>query len=161
MKILNMVLKSLTCPPIILKIFRSEISMVVEISTDFDLLSIVEFQIYSFILPILQANLGKILAKMLSNCYISKLNTIYFFFKSFEMKIFLTPLTIRLDFRINALFIIGPLVPIPDGFWDQTLVSIPFRISPKRPHKASLNRSCTTNFITRPLPITNYVFSTQ
>ena len=72
MKILNMVSKNFTCPPIILKIFRPEISMVVEISTDFDLLTIVEFQIYSFILPILQANLGKILAKMLSNCYISK-----------------------------------------------------------------------------------------
>ena len=70
MKILNMVSKNFTCPPIILKMFRPEISMVVEISTDFDLLSIIEFQIYSFILPILQANLGKILAKMLSNCVI-------------------------------------------------------------------------------------------
>ena len=67
MKILNMISKSFTCAPIILKIFWSEISMVVEISTDFDLLSIIEFQIYSFILPILQANLGKILAKILSN----------------------------------------------------------------------------------------------
>ena len=66
MKILNMVSKNFTCPPIILKIFRSEISMVVEISTDFALLSIVEFQIYSFILPILQANLGKKMAKILS-----------------------------------------------------------------------------------------------
>ena len=53
MRILNMVSKSFTCPPIILKIFRSEISMVVEFSTDFDLLSIVEFQMYSFVLPIL------------------------------------------------------------------------------------------------------------
>ena len=70
MKILNMVSKNFTCPPIILKIFRPEISMVVKISTDFDLLSIIEFQIYSFILPILQANLGKILAKMISNCVI-------------------------------------------------------------------------------------------
>ena len=161
MKIPNIVSKSFTCPPMILKFFRPEISIVVEIFIDFDLLSIVEFQIYSFILPILQANLGKILAKMLSNCYISKLNTISLFFKSFEMKIFLTPLTIRLVFRISVLFIIGPFVPIPDGFWDQTLVDIPFRISPKRPHKASLNRSCMTNFITRPLPITNYVLSTQ
>ena len=71
MKILNMVLKSFTCPPIILKIFRPEISMAVEIFTDLDLLSIIEFQIYSFILPILQANLGKVLAKMLSYCVIS------------------------------------------------------------------------------------------
>ena len=70
MRILNMVSKSFTCPPIILKIFRSEISTMVEISTNFDLLSIVEFQMYSFILPILQANLGKNLAKMLSNCVI-------------------------------------------------------------------------------------------
>ena len=69
MKILNMVSKNFTCPPIILKIFRPEISMVVEISTDFDLLSIIEFQIYSFILPILQANLGKILAKFWQKCF--------------------------------------------------------------------------------------------
>ena len=41
------------------EIFWSEISMVVEISTDCDLLSIIEYQIYNFILPILQANLGK------------------------------------------------------------------------------------------------------
>ena len=68
MKILNIVSKTLTSPPITLKIFRPEISVMVEISTDFDLLTIVEFQIYSFILSILQANLGKILAKMLSNC---------------------------------------------------------------------------------------------
>ena len=161
MKILNMVSKNFTCPPIILKIFRPEIFMVVEISTDFDLLSIIEFQIYSFILPILQANLGKILAKMLSNCYISKLNTIYLIFKSFEMKFFLTPLTIRLVLRASVLFIIGPFVPIPDGFWDQGLIDIPFRISPKRPHKAPLYRSCMTNFFTRPLPIANYVLSTQ
>ena len=72
MKILNIVSKTLTSPPIILKIFQPEISVVVEISTDFDLLSIVEFQIYSFILPILQANLGKILAKMISNCVICR-----------------------------------------------------------------------------------------
>ena len=50
------------------EIFGSEIYTMVEISTDFDLLSIVEFQIYRFILRILQTNLGKILAKMLSNC---------------------------------------------------------------------------------------------
>ena len=72
MKILNIVSKSLTSPPIILKIFQPEISVVVEISTDFDLLTIVEFQIYSFILPILQANLGKILAKIFSDCVISR-----------------------------------------------------------------------------------------
>ena len=131
MKILNMVSKNFTCPPIILKIFRPEISMVVEISTDFDLLTIIEFQIYSFILLILQANLGKILAKMLSNCYISKLNTIYLIFKSFEMKFFLTPLTIRLVLRASVLFIIGPFVPIPDGFWDQSLIDIPLCILPK------------------------------
>ena len=123
MKILNMVSKNFTCPPIILKIFRPEISMVVEISTDFDLLSIIEFQIYSFILPILQANLGKLLAKMLSNCYISKLNTISLIFKSFEMKIFLTPLTIRLVFRISVLFIIGPFVPISNRVRNQTFVN--------------------------------------
>ena len=40
--------------------------MVIEISIDFNLLGIVEFQIYHFILPILQANLGKKMAKILS-----------------------------------------------------------------------------------------------
>ena len=68
MKILNMVSKNFTCPPIILKIFRPEIFVMVEISNDFNLLGIIEFQIYGFILPILQVNLGKILAKILSNC---------------------------------------------------------------------------------------------
>ena len=62
----NTVSKSFNCPPIILKFFRSEISMVIEISIDFNLLGIVEFQIYHFILPILQANLGKKMAKILS-----------------------------------------------------------------------------------------------
>ena len=62
----NTVSKSFNHPPIILKFFRSEISMVIEISIDFDLLGIVEFQIYHFILPILQANLGKKMAKILS-----------------------------------------------------------------------------------------------
>ena len=161
MKILNIVSKTLTSPPIILKIFQPEISVVVEISTDFDLLTIVEFQIYSFILPILQANLGKILAKMLSNCYISKLNTIYLIFKSFEMKFFLTLLTIRLVLRTSVLFIMGPFVPIPDGLWDQTFINIPLRISAKHPYKASLYRSCVTNFITRPFPIANNVISAQ
>ena len=55
----NTVSKSFNCPPIILKFVRSEISVVIEISVDFNLLGIVEFQIYHFILPILQANLGK------------------------------------------------------------------------------------------------------
>ena len=97
MKILNIVSNSLTSPPIILKIFQPEISVVVEISTDFDLLTIVEFQIYSFILPILQANLGKILAKMFSNC--TYRNYIQFLvFQKFRDENFLTPLTIRLVF---------------------------------------------------------------
>ena len=60
MNIPNTVSKSFNCPPIILKFFRSEISIVIEISVDFNLLGTVEFQIYHFILPILQANLGKI-----------------------------------------------------------------------------------------------------
>ena len=97
MKILNIVSKTLTSPPIILKIFQLEISVVVEISTDFDLLTIVEFQIYSFILPILQANIGKILAKMFSNC--TYRNYIKFLvFQKFRHEDFLTPLTIRLVF---------------------------------------------------------------
>ena len=97
MKILNIVSKTLTSPPITLKIFRPEISVMVEISTDFDLLTIVEFQIYSFILPILQANLGKILAKMLSN-YTYRNYTIFFVFQKFRDKNFLIQLTIRLIF---------------------------------------------------------------
>ena len=62
----NTISKSFNCPPIILKFFPSEISMVIEISIDFNLLGIVEFQIYHFILPILQANLGKNMAKIIS-----------------------------------------------------------------------------------------------
>ena len=59
----NTVSKSFNRPPIILKFSGSEISMVVEISIGFDLLGIVEFQIYHFILPILQAHFGKKMAK--------------------------------------------------------------------------------------------------
>ena len=54
------------------------------------------------------------------------------------MENFLTPLTIRLVFRICVLFIIRSVVPIPDGFWDQILVNIPFRVSAKRPHKTQV-----------------------
>ena len=82
-------------------------------------------------------------------------------FEEFSDENFLITFTIRLVFRISVLFIIGHLVPIPDGFWDQTLVNTPFRISPKRPHKVSLNRSCMTSFFICPLPITNYVISPQ
>ena len=77
------------------------------------------------------------------------------------MKIILTPLTIGFVFRICVLFIIRSFVPIPDGLWDQTFINIPLRISAKRPHKASLYRSCVTNFITRPFPIVNNVISAQ
>ena len=77
------------------------------------------------------------------------------------MENFLTPLTIRLVFRICVLFIIGSIVPIPDRLWNQAFVDIPLRISPKRSHEAPLYRPCMTNFITRPLPIANYVISTQ
>ena len=68
MKIPNIVSKTFTSPPIMLKIFRPEISVMVEISTDFDLLGVIEFQIYGSILPVFQANLGKILEKILSSC---------------------------------------------------------------------------------------------
>ena len=148
MKISNIVSKTLTSPPIILKIFQPEIFVVVEISTDFYILTIVEFQIYSFILPILQANLGEILAKMFSNC--TYRNYIQFLvFQKFRDENFLTPLTIRLVFRICVLFIIGSIVPIPDRLWNQAFVDIPLRISPKRSHEAPLYRAYMTNFITR------------
>ena len=71
----NTISKSFNRAPIILKFFRSEISMVMEISIDFNLLGIVEFQIYHFILPILQANLGKKNGKNpFKTCNIQKLN---------------------------------------------------------------------------------------
>ena len=99
----------------------------------------------------------QILAKFWQKCFqiVTYRNQIQFTW------FFLTPLTIRLVFRTNVVFIIGPFVPIPDGFWDQSLIDIPFRISPKRPPKAPLYRSCMTNFSTRPLSIGNYVLSTQ
>ena len=52
MKIPMIVSKTFTSPPIILKIFRPEISVMVGISNDFDLLGIIEIQIYGFMLPI-------------------------------------------------------------------------------------------------------------
>ena len=74
MNIPRKVSKSFTCPPMILKFFRAEISIVVEISIDFDLLSIVEIQIYTFVLPIIQTNLGKHFGKNGSEtCNLQKL----------------------------------------------------------------------------------------
>ena len=52
-KIPNTISQSFNCAPIILKFFRLEISMVVEISIDFNLLGIIGFQVYCSILPIL------------------------------------------------------------------------------------------------------------
>ena len=48
-------------------------------------------------------------------------------FEEFSNEKFLITFTIRLVFRISVLFIIGPLVPIPGGFWDQTLINIPLQ----------------------------------
>ena len=79
MKISNIVSKTFTSPPIILKIFRPEISVMVEISTDFDLLGIIEFQIYGFILLILQENLGKNIFQL----YTLKTHQTYLFFQTF------------------------------------------------------------------------------
>ena len=69
MKILNIFSNSPTYRyvPTIPEIFWAEMFAMIEISTGFDPHTIFEFQIYSFILPILQTNLGKISAKMLSN----------------------------------------------------------------------------------------------
>ena len=56
------------------EIFRPKISIMVEISIDFDLLSIVEIQIYTFVLPIIQTNLGKHFGKNGSEtCNLQKL----------------------------------------------------------------------------------------
>ena len=77
------------------------------------------------------------------------------------MENFLTPLTIRLVFRICVLFIIGSIVRLLDRLWNQVFVDIPLRILPKRSYEAPLYRPCMTNFITRLLPIANYVISTQ
>ena len=65
MKILNIFSDSPTHIPTIPKIFWTEISAMTEISTEFDPHTIIEFQIYSLVLPILQAILGKNVAKTL------------------------------------------------------------------------------------------------
>ena len=65
MNILNIVSNIPTHIPTITKILWAEISTATEISTEFDPYTIIEFQIYSFISPILQAILGKNMAKTL------------------------------------------------------------------------------------------------
>ena len=70
MKILNIDSNSPTYVPTIPEMFWAEISAMIEISTEFDPHTIVEFQIYSFILPILQAILGKNMAKHFEICNI-------------------------------------------------------------------------------------------
>ena len=67
MKMLNIVSDSPTYVPTIPKIFWPEISAMSGISTDFDSHTIVELHIYSFVLPILEAILGKNVAKTLQN----------------------------------------------------------------------------------------------
>ena len=69
MQILNMVSDSSSYVPTIPKIFCTEISAMPEISTDFEPHTIIEFHIYSFILPILEAILGKNVAKTLRKFY--------------------------------------------------------------------------------------------
>ena len=65
MNILNIVSNSPTHIPTITEILWAEISAVTEISIQFDPHTIIEFQIYSLVLPILQAILGKNVAKTL------------------------------------------------------------------------------------------------
>ena len=61
MIIRNMVSKSFKYVPYIHKTFWSKISIIIEISIDFDSHTIIEYQIFHVILPILQDNLAKIL----------------------------------------------------------------------------------------------------
>ena len=65
MKILNIVSNSPTHIPTITEILWAEISATTEIFTQFDPPTIIEFQIYSLVLPILQVILGKNVAKTL------------------------------------------------------------------------------------------------
>ena len=65
MKYLNIISNSPTHFPNITEISVAEISVATEISNQFDLHTIIEFQIYSLVLPILQAILGKNVAKTL------------------------------------------------------------------------------------------------
>ena len=69
MKILNVVSNSPTYVPTIPKKVWPEISAIPEISTNFEPRTMIEFHIYGFILPILKAILGKIVAKTLQNSY--------------------------------------------------------------------------------------------
>ena len=69
MTILNVVSNSPTYVPTIPKKVWAEISTMPEISTDFEPHTIIEFHIYGFILPILEAILGKNVAKTLQNFY--------------------------------------------------------------------------------------------
>ncbi len=61
MIIRNMVSKSFNYVPYFHKKFWPEISTIIEISIDFDSHTIIEYQIFHVILPILQDNLAKIL----------------------------------------------------------------------------------------------------
>ena len=67
MKILNMGLDCPTYVPTITETVWPETSAMIEIFTDSEPHSIVEFHIYGFILPILKAILGKNMAKRPEN----------------------------------------------------------------------------------------------
>ena len=106
MKILNIVSDSPTRIPIIPKIFWTEISAMIEISINFDPHAIIEFQIYSFILPILQAILGKNLAKTLWYCYQYKFWAQSNFFEKFEYKLFGTSSSTHNQSRVPNLCLV-------------------------------------------------------
>ena len=87
MKILNIISNSPTRIPIIPKIFWTEISAMIEISTNFDPHAIIEFQIYSFILPILEAILDKNVAKTIQKFYQYEKSVKTDVFKNFKLKL--------------------------------------------------------------------------
>ena len=86
MKILNVVSNSPTYVPTIPQKLRTEIFATPEISTDFEPHTIIEFHIYSFILPILKEILGKNVAKTLQNSYQYEKSVETDVFKNFKLK---------------------------------------------------------------------------
>ena len=87
MKMLNMVSDSPTYVPTISKMFWPEVSAMPEISTDFDPYTVIEFHIYSFILPILEAILGINLAKTLRKFYQYDISVQTDVFKNVKLKL--------------------------------------------------------------------------
>ena len=132
--------KTSTYGMLIPKYFSSEISAIIEISINSALHTIIEYQIFCVISPIVETNLGKI--------YFG------FYFQCNKHNVYSQCHIYSIIFILRGRFlVIWIVVPISNGLWNKTFITITISISLQCPHEASLNQSICTGFLTSAIPI--------